>query len=230
MPLPVSASRAAPLSRVPTPADVTRALLEAQDLCEELQVKVAILEATGPGADLIAETHSLRHEIAQLRAIPTASPLAEARVLRFVGSRDTPREWKGMIVQARSNIGVVAYTFDSAAVTDGLVEARSRRSSSIPHCRVLIDGDYADRGNMSNRGPRVQLLRQRGVRVRYYRGSGALHQKTLLADRLLYVGSMNFSESSLANVERGVVMELTEEGVAAEVAEFEALWNQGRDQ
>ncbi len=89
-------------------------------------------------------------------------------------------------------------------------------------------GEYADRQNMPNRGPRLRRLVAQGVAVRFFRGDRRLHQKSMLADATLYIGSMNFSEASRANEERGVFLELTSTGVGAELAAFDALWEQGR--
>ena len=50
----------------------------------------------------------------------------------------------------------------------------------------------------------------------------------MLADATLYIGSMNFSEASRANEERGVFLELTSTGVGAELAAFDALLEHGR--
>ena len=130
-----------------------------------------------------------------------------------------------MILQAEVEVCVTAFTFDSELVCESLVLARSRRAGNLPRCRVLMDGPYADRGNMPNRGPRLQRLRSFGVQVRFFRAGRRLHQKSLLTDQCLYTGSMNFSQASLANVERGAILELSPANYEAELQVFEEAWS-----
>ena len=92
----------------------------------------------------------------------------------------------------------------------------------MPRCRLLMDGACVDRNDMPNRGPRILRMRSFGVEVRLHR-SGRLHQKSLLADKTLYVGSGNFSEATLRNVELGAVITLTPVAASEELEAFDAL-------
>ena len=93
-----------------------------------------------------------------------------------------------------------------------------------------MDGSYADKGNMASRAPRLQRLRSFGVQVRLFRAGRRLHQKSLLADQRFYTGSMKFSQASLANVERGAILELSPADYEAELQVFDEAWEQSVDE
>ena len=171
----------------------------------------------------------LRHEVVEARASAASAPLSEARLLGIFGTRLIPSQWRALVQQANTDVSVAAFTFDSELLTEALVEARSRRGVPAPRCRLIMCGDYADRGNMANRGPRLQRLRCHGVLVRFYRAGHRLHQKSLLADDYMYLGSMNFSEASRANAERGVTLRLTPAEAQDELSAFDVLWAEGRE-
>ena len=114
-------------------------------------------------------------------------------------------------------------------MTEALIEARTRRSAAVPRCRLLMCGEYADRGSMPNRGPRLQGSRSHGVLVRFYRVGRRLHEKAMLCDNRLYLGSMNFSQASSANVERGAILDLMPAEAEAEMRAFEVVWGKGRE-
>ena len=76
---------------------------------------------------------------------------------------------------------------------------------------------------MQNRGPRVAKLRSLGVEFRMYTKK-RLHQKTLLADDTLYIGSGNFTDATLQNVERAAIIKLDAATAAEEQQAFDDLW------
>ena len=164
--------------------------------------------------------------------MPCHPPLREAPAAHFrvFGTLDLPEQWRAMILQAEKEVCITAFTFDSELVCESLIGARRRRGRNIPRCRILMDGAYADRGNMANRAPRLERLRSHGVLVRLFRAGRRLHQKSLLADQRLYTGSMNFSQASFSNVERGAILELSPADYEAELQEFNGAWGQGVDE
>ena len=93
----------------------------------------------------------------------------------------------------------------------------------MPRCRLLVNGERINRDNHEDRVERILRLRDRGVEVRHYR-NGYLHQKSLLADESLYVGSSNFTQVTLNVVELGVIITLSEAAASKELEAFDELW------
>ena len=60
-------------------------------------------------------------------------------------------------------------------------------------------------------------------------GLRRLHAKLAITDTGLIVGSTNWTNASLRNVERGVLLRLSEAAHAAEVANFDAIWDASRE-
>ena len=186
-------------------------------------------EAAAAATELRSEVVRLRHEVTEARAAAVSAPLSEARLLGIFGGRAIPGQWRSMVHQANVDVSVAAFTFDSELLTEALIEARTRRGTPSPRCRLLMCGEYADRGNMANWGPRLQRLRSHGVLVRFYRAGHRLHQKSMLADDRIYLGSMNFSDASRAYAERGAILRLTQAEARGKLNAYDALWAEGRD-
>ena len=62
-----------------------------------------------------------------------------------------------------------------------------------------MDESYSARVNMKGIGPSLQRLIKHGVQVRVF-SAKRLHQKSFLADDVLVIGPMNFSEASKQNI------------------------------
>ena len=126
-------------------------------------------------------------------------------------------------MSAAQRVSIAAFSFDSSKVTDALSTARGRDGKK-PLCRLVQDRGYYNGSQfMKNRGPRVAKLRALGVEFRMYTAK-RLHQKTLLADNILYIGSGNFTDATLENVERAAIITLDAAAAAEEQRAFDELW------
>lgn len=199
---------------------------------EEVRGELSSTEAMEELRRVNAGTFDLRLQVSQLQAALRAThgfvpePDLGSQFLGCIMEDEIPSTWVDMIGAATQEVQLIAFTFDSDDATDALVHLRSRRDLPGPvRCRVICDGAYADRGTMSNHGPRILRLQRHGVQVRYFRGGRRLHQKSLQCDNFYCCGSMNFTQASRANVERNVLVRLSETSSAAERAHFEVLWD-----
>ena len=118
------------------------------------------------------------------------------------------------------------------------MQARSV-SRQRPAVQVIIDHKYAQ-GAASN--PLVIQLMRHGGQVKVGKGvalrsvyknarpgklaglSGASHAKALLTETVAVVGSCNFTVSSQANCEAGVLVSLSERGIARYAERFAKSW------
>ena len=144
----------------------------------------------------------------------------------IVRSEDMERTWKRMVLHASSEIAAVTPIFESEVMADALCAARRRdwwRTGGV-RCRLLLNGALMDRDNTESRVERILRLRDCGVRIRFNR-DGFLHQRSLLADRRMYVGSSGFMQAVSTTVALGVVISLSEASASKEMECFEDLWD-----
>jgi len=187
-----------------------------------------LAESNTVRADLETEIQTLRQEVARLgrenhaEDRDPAGPITGFAVT-IVGTADLGAEWERLILKAKRRISIAAFTFDSRYITDALCVARSR-GGNMPLCRLLQDRAYYESNFMKNRGSRVARLRSLGVELRMHTVR-RLHQKSLLADDILYLGSGNFTDATLQNVERGAIIALDAATAAEEQEAFDALWD-----
>ena len=134
--------------------------------------------------------------------------------------------WERLIFHATEDVTMVTPVFTSDVVADALCAVRRRDwwNTGGVQCRLLVSGELMDRDNNEGRVERILRLRDCGVRVRHYR-NGCLHQRSLLADRRMYVGSSGFMQAVADTVALGVVIPLSEEAATLERLFFDALWH-----
>ncbi len=143
----------------------------------------------------------------------------------IVRSVDMEMAWERLILHASRGIAVVTPIFESDVVADALCAARRRDwwNTGGVQCRLLLNGELMDRDNTESRVERILRLRDCGVRIRLDR-NGALHQKSLLADRRMYVGSSGFMQAVSTTITLGAVFSLSEASASKELESFEELW------
>ena len=126
----------------------------------------------------------------------------------------TPLECIELLVQsvdaARAQVSICAFTFDLCgaweALFDSLVRAR-RRGVSV---RIIVDRSWALGTRMRNLRPRLLQLQSAGVLVvNQLVKEPVLHFKGLLADAIATFGSANWTENTLTQTERIIVVRLT---------------------
>ena len=114
---------------------------------------------------------------------------------------------------------VACFTFDHPQVVDSLLAARERGVT----VRVMFS--QRDRNTTNNQGAQLQRLRGCGCEVRGHRSSRQ-HAKVLMTEREIVLGSCNFTEASLANSERGVLLhELAEDVMLAQKDWYDRLFD-----
>ena len=167
--------------------------------------------------DSEAEVALLRAEVLQLRE-EAAAPAGRGVAVDFLTAQGTLGEWSRACEKAESYVMVACFTFDHPAVVGYLELARTRGLL----VRVLFSG--RDKALTNNQGPRLQRLRACGCEVRAHKGS-RLHAKVMLTEQVVVLGSCNFTTSSVANAERGVLLRgLTAEQLLEQRQWYEQLW------
>ena len=165
-----------------------------------------------------AEVVSLRAEVRQLQAQAATASLGKATV-DFLSATETLHEWRRACGAAESYVYVACFTFDHPQVVTSLLAARERGVT----VRVMFS--QRDRGTTNNQGARLQRLRGCGCEVRGHRSSRQ-HAKVLMTEREIVLGSCNFTEASLANSERGVLLhELAEDVMLAQKDWYDRLFD-----
>jgi hypothetical protein len=182
--------------------DLMRALREATEEVDTLRTEVAMLR----------EQATERHESGGPPRLLDAAHGHESRVAAIRG--------------AQRHVLLVCFTFDLDDVTAALISAKSRHSRLDE--RVMIDQSQALNGNTRNLRPKVMQLVSNGVPVRLY-SKWRLHAKVLLTDAGQFVGSLNWTTASLANVERVARFHLRGAAEKAERDWFDALWADAKD-
>ena len=144
----------------------------------------------------------------------------------IVRSEDMEMAWERMVLHASREIVAVTPIFESEVMADALCAARRRDwwSTGGVRCRLLLNGELMDRSNTESRVERILRMRDCGVRIRFNR-DGFLHQRSLLADRRMYVGSSGFMQAVSATVTLGVVISLSEASASKELERFDDLWS-----
>jgi phosphatidylserine/phosphatidylglycerophosphate/cardiolipin synthase-like enzyme len=179
-----------------------RALREATEEVDTLRTEVAMLR----------EQATERHESGGPPRLLDAAHGHESRVAAIRG--------------AQRYVLLVCFTYDLDDVTAALISAKSRHSRLDE--RVMIDQSQALNGNTRNLRPKVMQLVSNGVPVRLY-SKWRLHAKVLLTDAGQFVGSLNWTTASLANVERVARFHLRGAAEKAERDWFDALWADAKD-
>ena len=114
---------------------------------------------------------------------------------------------------------IACFTFDNPSVVGALLRARTRG------VEVKLMFSHRDRGMTRNQESRLQQIRAAGGHVRGL-DTPRLHAKWMLADATLIVGSTNFTEASLSNVERAaVVTGLSPAQLASEASWYDRLFD-----
>ena len=180
--------------------------------CDELRNLLRVKRGYAPNNDPL------------MRASP-ASQATDGDVF-IVRSEDMENTWRRMILHASGEIAAVTPIFDSEVLAEALIAARRRDwwNTGGVGCRLLLNGALMDRDNTKSRVERILRLRDCGVRTRFLR-DGVLHQRSLLADRRMYVGSSGFMQAVSTTVALGVVISLSEASASKEMECFEDLWD-----
>jgi phosphatidylserine/phosphatidylglycerophosphate/cardiolipin synthase-like enzyme len=133
-----------------------------------------------------------------------------------------------LVEKAVGSVGLLAYTFDRSDLVDALVGAR-RRGSAVT---VGVDRRFSLNGRCRDQEQCLRRLTAEGVVVRlldggptteHYRqvgraqaGLGIAHAKLLVVElqdsKFAIIGSTNWTTSSRANLEAGLLVQLTDFG------------------
>jgi hypothetical protein len=167
--------------------------------------------------DAELEVVRLRADLAALqqRLVEAADKPRGTVEVRRLTAGATLEEWSRAIVSSVGSIRLACFTFDLPAAVEKLQEARKR------DVVVKLFFSYNDRLQTKNQIAQLQVLRSCGCSIRAWRGC-RMHAKWLLTERVLILGSCNFSTCSQRNVERGCrISGLGADEIADEAAVFD---------
>ena len=122
----------------------------------------------------------------------------------------------GLIAAAKEDILVCVFTITDDRLAQALVAARKRG----PNVQVISDDDKA-----FDPGSDVDLLKARGIEVRFDHGKQHMHHKFAVFDRrVLATGSYNWTRTAADENYENLVVTDEPRLVAPFVREFERLW------
>ena len=197
----------------------------------ELEIKAWIEQQVMPGTtvEALTQIQSDEYQI-ELDRLGTFQPLdavmEDSILLKVVTSRQTHEAclaaWLGM-VEGQISI-LLAYMYDLEKFTDAQINVRKRGGAAILVLDVQKTFGKATDGQCTGQQSQILRLEGAGVPVRLFEGAskdddyaavgrkcffrGAHHAKALLAGNILIVGSSNWTTSSKANGEMGVVVKV----------------------
>ena len=126
-----------------------------------------------------------------------------------------------MIDAAQEQVLLVAFTLDVRELVTPLQAARKRGCV----VRLMVDYEWATGSRCRNMRVRLAQLAANGCDVLVGPSSQRIHQKSLLCDRTLWIGSTNWTDASQRNIERGLGAILSRAQRQKEEAEFRVLVN-----
>jgi phosphatidylserine/phosphatidylglycerophosphate/cardiolipin synthase-like enzyme len=193
-----------------------------------LKMKASILRA---GGELQAAVP--RAPLGTIEAGTQTEPWSAERMgtaVSFLDSLMSQDRAVDLVRRATGPVAVLAYTFDRADLAEALVQARSRGLAAS----IGVDRRFSLNGRCKEQEQNLRMLQASGVAVKlldggpsgpFYRevgrtqsGFGIAHAKVAIATvpegSFAVVGSTNWTTSSRANLETGVLIELSETGAS----------------
>ena len=164
---------------------------------------------------------------AEVQPVEPAAPAVEeglGTMVQLMDAKGTQEEVVRLVRSAEQNVRLLRYSYDLPELQEALVYAASRK---VPvkvglDQRSTLSGRPRDQQQLAQQldAHRISVVLQKGgplapeyARVgRTLSGTGIPRAKTLLADHTLVVGSTNWTVSSRANSEVGVMVRLHPSG------------------
>jgi phosphatidylserine/phosphatidylglycerophosphate/cardiolipin synthase-like enzyme len=125
------------------------------------------------------------------------------------------------ISKAQRTIDVAMYDLTNREISQELIKAKGRRVA----IRVFLDG-----GEGNGRYSKGKYLIGKGIDVRFYDGSGLMHNKfAVIDDKVLITGSFNWTAAAERVNEENLLIITDESAVMRYVQRFEMLWAEPQD-
>ena len=120
------------------------------------------------------------------------------------------------INRAEENINVAMYYFTSSPLAKGLITAKKRNVE----IKVLLD-----EGQKYNKYSRWDLLVEKGIKVKFYRSKGLMHNKFCIVDgKTTLTGSCNWTHGATTKNEENLTVTDSESIAKKFNDEFQKLW------
>ena len=122
------------------------------------------------------------------------------------------------ISQAQKTINIAMYNLTTREISQELVNAKARG------VQIRI---FLDQGEGNGKYSKGRYLMDKGVDVRFYAGTGLMHNKFAVIDnKVLITGSFNWTASAERDNQENLLI-ITDENVIKQYAQrFEMLWRQ----
>ena len=120
------------------------------------------------------------------------------------------------ISQAQKTIDIAMYNLTTREISQDLIKAKERG------VQIRI---FLDKGESNGKYSKGRYLMDKGIDVRFYAGTGLMHNKFAVFDnRRLITGSFNWTASAERNNQENLLIITDENVVKQYVQRFEILW------
>lgn len=123
------------------------------------------------------------------------------------------------LAKARVSIDVAMYYLTSTPIVKQLVAAKKRGVA----VRVFLDKSQKNSSD-------TRYLKNKGVNLRIYKGSGLMHNKIGIVDgKVLITGSFNWTDNAEKDNQENLVIITNKSLIDQYAKHFEAMWNAGQE-